>query len=79
LDFARVLGDVVGWWRRHRVGIRVLKSIPISARPLAAAPASYWPGVLSDLWIWEGWFLRARSTFDLAVEFVESVQELEEC
>jgi hypothetical protein len=43
------------------------------------APVSYWLGVLSDMWIWEGWFLWARSTFDPAVGFVESIQESEEC
>lgn len=44
-----------------------------------AAPASCWPGVLSDLRIGGGWFLRAQSSFDSTVQFLESVQESEGC
>jgi hypothetical protein len=44
-----------------------------------AEPASYWPGIIPDLRIGGGWSLRARSSFDPDVEFVESVQESEEC
>jgi hypothetical protein len=47
--------------------------------PLVVEPASCWPGILSDLFGSGRMSLREQSSFDPAVEFVESVQESEEC